>query len=112
MSKLPYGDPSHGQTAEELESYYRNVKEGDLAATRSAQHGRLEIKITTVSEIKPEIGRVYLTDDVVWTGAAFCMKSGKSWYAPSGQSTLVIPTEEVQAWAKAYLRGTSDWSPG
>jgi hypothetical protein len=28
----PPHDPSHGQTAEEIERYYRNVKIGDLAA--------------------------------------------------------------------------------
>jgi hypothetical protein len=109
--RKPYGDPSHGQTAEEIERYYRNVKIGDLAAIRSAQYGRLEIKITTVSDINPQIGRIYLSDAVVWGGVAYFMESGKSCYAPSGQSSLVVPNEKITTWAKENLRGTSDWAP-
>ncbi|WP_439924469.1 hypothetical protein [Nitrobacter sp. JJSN] len=67
----PPRDPSHGQTAEEIERYYRNAKSGDLAAVRSSQYGRLEIKITTVSNINPEAGSIHLNDDAVWGGVAY-----------------------------------------
>jgi hypothetical protein len=105
----PSGDPSRGQTAEEIERYYRNVKIGDLAAIRSRQYGRLEIKVTTVSNINPEIGRIHLNDDAVWGGVAYSVESGKSYYASSGQSSLIIPDEKVMAWAKANPRGAPDY---
>jgi hypothetical protein len=104
----PYGDPSHGQTAEEIERYYRNVKIGDLAAIRSSQHARLEIKITTVSNTNPKVGSIHLNDAAVWGGAAYSVESGKSFYASSGQSSLIIPNEKVLAWAKANPRGAPD----
>lgn len=102
----PPRDPSHGQTAEEIERYYRNVKIGDLAAIRSSQYGRLEIKITTVSNINPDAGSIHLNDDAVWGGVAYSVESGKSYYASTGQSSLIIPNEKVTAWAKANPRGT------
>lgn len=103
-----YGDPSHGQTAEEIEHYYRNVKIGDLAAIRNRQHGRLEIKITTISNTNPEAGSIHLNDDAVWGGVAYSLESGKSCYAPSSQSSLIVPNETVTAWAKANPRGTPE----
>lgn len=102
----PPRDPSHGQTAEEIERYYRNVKIGDLAAIRSSQYGRLEIKITTVSNINPEAGSIHLNDDAVWGGVAYSVGNGKSYYASTGQSSLIVPNEKVTAWAKANPRGT------
>lgn len=105
----PSGDPSHDQTAEEIERYYRNVKIGDLAAVKTRQYGRLEIKITAVSNVSPEIGRIHLDDDAVWGGVAYSVESGKSYYASSGQSSLIIPDEKVMAWAKANPRGTPDY---
>src|SRR6185437_8770088 len=102
----PPRDPSHGQTAEEIERYYRNVKIGDLAAIRNSQHGRLEIKITTVTNTNPEIGSIHLNDDAVWGGVAYSAETGKSYYASAGQSSLIVPNETVTAWAKANPRGT------
>jgi hypothetical protein len=105
----PPRDPSHGQTAEEIERYYRNVKIGDIAAIRNSQYGRLEIKITTVSNINPEAGSIHLNDDAVWGGVAYSVESGKSYYASSGQSSLIVPNENVTAWAKANPRGTPEY---
>jgi hypothetical protein len=104
-----YDDPSHGQTAEEIERYYRNVKIGDLAAIRDRQYGRLQIKVTTVSNINPEVGSIHLNDDAVWGGVAYSVESGKSYYASGGQSTHIVPNEKVTAWAKANPRGTPDY---
>ncbi|MBN9147194.1 MULTISPECIES: hypothetical protein [unclassified Nitrobacter] len=105
----PPRDPSSGQTAEEIERYYRNVKIGDPAAIRTSQYGRLEIKITTVSNINPEAGSIHLNDDAVWGGVAYSVESGKSYYATSGQSSLIVPNESVTAWAKANPRGTPEY---
>lgn len=104
-----YGDPSHDQTAEEIERYYSNVKIGDLAAIRSSQYGRLEIKITTVSNTNPDVGSIHLNDEAVWGGVAYSVKSGKSYYAPSSQSSLVVPNETITTWAKENPRGTPDY---
>lgn len=105
----PPRDPSHGQTAEEIERYYRNVKIGDLAAVRSSQHGRLQIKVTTVSNINPEAGSIHLHDDAVWGGVAYSLESGKSYYAPSSQSSLVVPNEKITTWAKENPHGAPDY---
>lgn len=105
----PPRDPSYGQTAEEIQRYYRNVKIGDLAAIKNSQYGRLEIKITTVSNIDPEAGSIHLNDDAVWGGVAYSVESGKSYYASSGQSSLIVPNENVTAWAKANPRGTPEY---
>jgi hypothetical protein len=107
--RKPSGDPSHGQTAEEIELYYRNVKIGDLAAIRNSQYGRLEIKITTVIKVDPKIGSIHLDDDAVWGGVAYSVESGKSYYASSGLSSLIVPDEKVTAWAKANPRGTPNY---
>jgi hypothetical protein len=104
-----YGDPSQDQTAEEIERYYRSVKVGDLAAIRTSQHGRLEIKITTVSNTNPEVGSIHLNDDAVWGGVAYSVESGKSFYTPSSPSSLVVPNETITAWAKENPRGTPDY---
>jgi hypothetical protein len=105
----PPRDPSYGQTAEEIQRYYRNVKIGDLAAIKNSQYGRLEIKITTVSNIDPEAGSIHLNDDAVWGGVAYSVESGKSYYASSGQSSLIVPNENVTAWAKANPRGIPEY---
>lgn len=104
----PPRDPSHGQTAEEIERYYSNVKIGDLAAVRNSQYGRLEIKITTVSNTNPEAGSIHLNDEAAWGGVAYSVKSGKNFYAPNSQSSLIVPSEKVAAWAKANPRGILD----
>ncbi len=104
-----YVDPSQDQTAEEIECYYRNAKIGDRAAIRNSQHGRLEIKITTVSNINPEVGSIHLNDEAVWGGVAYSVKSGKSFYAPSSPSSLVVPNEAITTWAMENPRGTPDY---
>jgi hypothetical protein len=48
-----------------------------MTAMRSTQYSHLEIDVTTVSSSDLELGRVYLTDRVVWGGAAYDMASGE-----------------------------------
>jgi hypothetical protein len=102
---IPVKDPSLGQTTNQIEAYYRAVKPGDQAAVRQTQHHHLEFLITTISDINPKRGRVYLTQGATWGGAAFYAKSGKSCFYPNGQSRLVVPTEEVLGWSTDYPDG-------
>ena len=107
MLVIPVKDPSAGQTADQIETYYRVVKPGDSAAVRQTQHRHLEFLITTISDMNPKRGRVYLTREATWGGSAFYMKSGKSCFYPGGQSSLVVPTKEVLEWANDYPCGVS-----
>ncbi|UPT95342.1 hypothetical protein J4G48_0040000 [Bradyrhizobium barranii subsp. apii] len=93
-------DPTNVQTAEQVEQYYRNVKPGDLAAIRSTQGSFLVFTITKIADTNPKRGRVYIEDDDAWGGRAYYAKNGKSCFHPTGQINLVVPTEEVLAWAK------------
>jgi hypothetical protein len=94
--------PDNDQTAEQLEAYYRNVKPGDVAVIRCTQGSVLRYLLDKVTETNPKKGRVYVEKGDAWAGQGFYMKSGKSTEAPTGQSNLVVPTEEVMAWIKDH----------
>jgi hypothetical protein len=91
-------DPSGAQTDEQIEQYYRNVSIGDRAAIRSTHHGWLQFKITSIDRLKPKRGRIYVAEGCSWGGSAYYAKHGKSCFAPTGQSRLVVPTHEVVDW--------------
>ena len=75
-------------------------------AIRNTQNSTLEYKIVEVTGNKA--GRLYTDQSAGWGGgAAWFMKSGKNCRHPTGQSTLVIPTDEVRAFAEKYPRGAS-----
>jgi hypothetical protein len=82
-------DPSETQTDEQIEQHYRNVSIGDRAAIRSTHHGWLQFKITSIDGLKR--GRIYVAEGCPWGGRAYYAKHGKSCYAPTGQSRLVVP---------------------
>lgn len=90
--------PDNDQTADQLAAYYRNVKSGDVAVMRCTQGHILEYKIDKISDTKPRLGRVYLEQGEGFGGRAYYAKTGKSCYQPTGQTNLVVPTEEVLAW--------------
>lgn len=98
------GDPSGSQTEHEIASYYRNVKEGDIAVIRETYARRLWFIVSKVTGTNPKLGRVYLEDEPRsgYGGTAFYMKSGKNYKAPKGQASLVVPTPEVLAHAEQY----------
>jgi len=60
----------------------------------------LRYDITAIERVNPELGRVY-----VRTHGAFYMKHGKNCWEPTGQTTLVVPTEPVVAWALEHPHG-------
>jgi hypothetical protein len=96
-------DPSDDQNPERIAAYYQAAKPGDRAVIRQTQGGELRFSVDEIENVKPEIGRLYLkTGALDWGGRAFYRKSGKSCYAPMGQTSLVIPTEKVLRWIEEH----------
>jgi hypothetical protein len=93
-------DPSAAQTDKQIEQYYRNASIGDRAAIRSTHYGILQFKITTIDWLNPKLGRIYVVEGCDWGGSAYYAKHGKSCFAPTGQSRVVVPTPEVIDWAE------------
>jgi hypothetical protein len=98
-------DPSATQTDDEISDYFQNVKIGDQAAIRDTQNRWLRFTITTIDNIKPERGRLYVTPGSLEGGSAYYRKTGKSCLIPRGQISLVIPTEAVLAWIGEHPGG-------
>jgi hypothetical protein len=99
-------DPSKPQTADQIEAYLRGCKVGDRVPIRNTQNHTLEFKIVEVMGIAP--GRLYTNQSPGWGGgAAWFLRSGKNCRHPTGQSKLVIPTDEVRAFAEKHPRGAS-----
>jgi hypothetical protein len=90
--------PCYEQTPEEIENYYRHMPEGSPAAVRHTQGGMLRYDIADIEGRKPRSGRIYIRGH-----GAFYMKSGANCFAPTGQTSLVVPTEAVIAWANETL---------
>lgn len=97
--------PDNDQNAEQVERYYRNAKVDDPAVIRCTQGGLLEYRLTKISGINLKLGRIYVEKGDAWGGTAWHARSGKSCDHPSGQSNLVVPTEEVLAWIGENPRG-------
>jgi hypothetical protein len=75
-------DPSTGQSPEQITAYYRNAKPGDVAVIRETQYGMLRFIVTTIKDVNPRRGRVYLAQEASWGGCAFYAKSGKNCWSP------------------------------
>ncbi len=60
----------------------------------------LRYDIMEIESVNQKLGRVY-----VRTYGAFYMKHGKNCWEPKGQTTLVVPTETVVAWALEHPHG-------
>lgn len=92
--------PCARQTEAEIEDYYRHQPEGSPAVVRRTHGGILTYRVTTFSLRRTRSGRINVE------GAGdFFMKSGKNCWEPTGQTRLVVPTEEVLAWAFENPRG-------
>ncbi len=97
-------DPSASQTAEEVESYYRQAEPGAPAAFRTTYFHELAFTLTTVDALSPQ--RVYLRDAPAWGGPSFYVTSGRNYDAPGGKSRLVKPTPAVVAFVEAHPDGS------
>ena len=101
MSRKPfYADPAAEQSEKEVEAFLRSRKVGDEVAIHNPQGGvnLLEIKIAKVNEVRPQ-GRLWTDLYATYGDNRWFMKSGKNCGAPTGQSRLVIPTDEVRRYA-------------
>ncbi|GAB9179499.1 hypothetical protein [Bradyrhizobium diazoefficiens] len=98
------GDPSATQTQEQIAEHYRNAKEGDVAVIRETYATRLWFIVTKITGTNPKAGRVYLehAPSSGYGGRAFYMKSGRNCFAPKGQSSLVMPTQDVLEHAEKF----------
>jgi hypothetical protein len=94
--------PCNTQTQELVETYYRNVKPGDVAVIRCTQGNILTYRIDTITDTNPKRGRVYIAEGDAWGGRAYYAKNGKSCMSPTGQNNLVVPTDEVRKWIKDH----------
>ncbi|RAH96339.1 hypothetical protein DLJ53_32300 [Acuticoccus sediminis] len=92
--------PCARQAEAEIENYYRNQPEGSPAVVRRTHGGILTYQITTFGLRRTGTGRI----NVEGVGD-FYMKSGKNCWEPTGQTRLVVPTDEVLAWAAENPRG-------
>ncbi|MCV9964613.1 hypothetical protein OIU34_22235 [Pararhizobium sp. BT-229] len=96
--------PCAYQTEDEIADYYRNATTGSVAVVRQTQGHMLVYAVTEVEGLNPRVGRVYIKQH-----GAFYMKSGKNCFHPKGQTTLVVPTEDVLKWAAEHPRGEFDY---
>lgn len=95
--------PCIEQTQADIEAYYRGTPEGEVAVVRRSQGHLLEYVVAEIEGRNPKRGRVYIRGH-----GAFYMKSGKNCFHPTGQTTLVVPTEAVLTWAREHPRGELD----
>ena len=95
--------PCVDQTPADIARYYRTVEIGGTAVIRHTQGHMLRYDIQVVEGRNPQRGIVYILGR-----DGFYAKSGKNTRHPTGQTTLVVPTPEVLAWAEAHPRGEAD----
>ena len=107
MSKSETKDPSSEQLASAIEKYLRAAKEGDNVAIRNTHGGTLLFQIAKVTDTNPRLGRLYTNEAGFSGGSAWFMKSGKNCFYPGGQSTLVMPTQDVCRFVEDHPRGCS-----
>jgi hypothetical protein len=62
----------------------------------------LRYLLDKVTETNPKKGSVYVEKGDAWGGQGYYAKSGKSTDTPTGQTNLVVPTEEVLAWIRDH----------
>ena len=92
--------PCADQTPAQIHAYYRDAPAGAPAAVRHTQGGMLGYAICKVEGRNARSGRVFIEN-----AGALYMKSGRNCFHPTGQTTLVEPTETVLMWAKEHPRG-------
>ncbi|MET2825736.1 hypothetical protein [Mesorhizobium shangrilense] len=92
--------PCAHQTEKEIEKYYRSTPEGSVAVVRRTHGGILTYEVATFGLRRTSSGRIN-----VGNSGDFYMKSGKNCWEPTGQTGLVVPTNEVMAWAKDHPSG-------
>lgn len=97
--------PCIDQTEQDIEAYYRHAEVGQVAVVRHTQGGVLQYRVYEIEGTNPSRGRVSVRQ-----AGAFYMKHGRNCFHPKGQTTLVVPTAAVLAWAKEHPQGDLGYS--
>lgn len=97
--------PCVDQSESDIEAYYRIAEVGQKAVVRHTQGHMLQYVLSEIEGRNPQRGRIYIRNS-----GAFYMRSGKNCFHPKGQTTLVVPTDEVLAWASVHPRGEFGYS--
>lgn len=92
--------PCASQTEADIAAYYRIAEEGAAAVVRQTQGGLLRYFLMSIEGRNPKRGRVHAHQH-----GAFYMKHGRNCFHPKWQTELVVPTDEVVAWAKQHPHG-------
>lgn len=101
MTREPfYDDPAADQSVEEIEAFLRSRVVGDEVAIHNPQGGLrlLSIELAKVTEVRLR-GRLWTDKSAHYGDNRWFVKSGKNCGAPTGQSRLVMPTEDVRRYA-------------
>jgi len=105
MTANPLISPCIDQSAKDIEAYYRTAEIGQIAVVRHTQGHMLRYVVSDIEGRNDPRGRVYVRN-----AGSFYMKSGKNCFHPQGQTSLVVPTDEIFAWAKDHPRGEIGYS--
>lgn len=98
--KIQLLSPCIDQTKKDIEKYYRSTPIGAIAVVRQTQGRVLKYTIKNINRRDTKFGRICIANF-----GDFFMKSGNNCYYPGGQTNLVVPTDEVKAWAAEHPRG-------
>uniref|UniRef100_A0A9E7ZPI9 Uncharacterized protein n=1 Tax=Bosea sp. NBC_00436 TaxID=2969620 RepID=A0A9E7ZPI9_9HYPH len=101
--------PCIDQTEDDVAAYYRAAEVGAVAVVRRGYGGMTTYFPGKITGKNPRAGRAYV-DCPHGGGSAFYMKHGRNCFHPKGQTDLVVPNEEVLAWAAKHPHGSSAYT--
>lgn len=96
----PVLSPCMDQTVKDVEAYYGVADVGAVAVVRQTQNHQVKYSVSSIGAVPVRSGRVYVEGF-----GAFYRKNGKNCFHPTGQTRLVVPTEQVLSWAAAHPCG-------
>ncbi|TGR23141.1 hypothetical protein EN792_018425 [Mesorhizobium sp. M00.F.Ca.ET.149.01.1.1] len=97
--------PCARQSEADIENYYRNEPESSVAVVRRTHGGLLIYQLTRFDLRRTRSGRIHVEGV-----GDFYMKSGKNCWEPTGQTRLVVPTDDVVAWERDNPGGQIGYS--
>jgi hypothetical protein len=95
-------DPAHGQTESEIGAYLERCIEGSPIAIHETHSGILTFTLTVVVEINRRTKGRLTTKAMGYGGDRWYVKHGRSCRFPTGQSHLVVPTPEIEAYVAQH----------
>lgn len=98
-------DPCLEQSEKTIAPFLKRCIVGDEVAIRCTAQGILQIRILPIARIRPEFGRLYIDGTIGSYGGSWYIKTGRSTFAPYGQTRLAEPTEKVRQFLREYPKG-------